>query len=165
MIFFILNGILGSCVSFHGFILPFLAVIDPNSFGLVTVWFTSMNFKLIWGKRFVDFLEKYLGYRKTLYDSKQEPKWRFLVEKNFIISQQQIFFPIGQINGSKSCFVLCQLLKWSEWKYDELMWKALEWGWKKLVLGLSLTQILPEKINKMPSPDIHGFIDVNRTVT
>ena len=41
----ILYGILGSCVAFcvhvwplmvfDGFILPFLAVIDPNSFGLV----------------------------------------------------------------------------------------------------------------------------------
>ena len=35
---------------------------------------------------------------------------------------------------------------------------------QKLVLGLSLAQIIPEKIIKMPSPDNLGFIDVNRTV-
>ena len=42
--------------------------------------------------------------------------------------------------------------------------KALEMRMRKLVLNLSLAQILPEKINKMISPNIIGFIDVNRTV-
>ena len=42
--------------------------------------------------------------------------------------------------------------------------KALGMRMRKLVLGLSLAQILPEKINKMLSPNNPGFIDVNRTV-
>ena len=50
----------------------------------------------------------------SLHETKQLPKWRYLVEKNFKIFQKQKFFSIGQINGSKSCFVLCQLLSWSE---------------------------------------------------
>ena len=42
--------------------------------------------------------------------------------------------------------------------------KALEMRIHKLVLGLSLAQILPEKINKILTPNSLGFIDVNRTV-
>ena len=47
------------------------------------------------------------------YDSKRVLKWRYLVDF-FYISQKQHFFLIGQINGSKSCFVLCQLLNYLE---------------------------------------------------
>ena len=47
-------------------------------------------------------------------ESKQLPKWRYLMEKKFKIFQKQKRFYIGQINSSKSCFVLCQLLSWSE---------------------------------------------------
>ena len=36
---------------------------------------------------------------------------------------------------------------------------------RKLVLDFSLAQILPEKINKMLSPNNFVFIDVNQTVT
>ena len=43
--------------------------------------------------------------------------------------------------------------------------KALEMRMRKLVLGLSLAQILPEKINKIHSSNNLGFIDVNRTVS
>ena len=43
--------------------------------------------------------------------------------------------------------------------------KALGIGIRKLVLGLSLAQILPEKLDKMFSQQKHGFIDVNRTVS
>ena len=42
--------------------------------------------------------------------------------------------------------------------------KALGTRMRKLVLGLSVAQILPEKINKTLSPKKLGFIDVNRTV-
>ena len=42
--------------------------------------------------------------------------------------------------------------------------KALEMRMRKLVLGLSVAQILPEKMNKMLSPNYLGFIDVNQTV-
>ena len=35
---------------------------------------------------------------------------------------------------------------------------------RKLVLGLSVAQILPEKINKILSPNNPGLIDVNPTV-
>ena len=42
--------------------------------------------------------------------------------------------------------------------------KALGMRMRKLVLVLSLAQVLPEKINKVLSPNNHGFIDVNRTV-
>ena len=35
---------------------------------------------------------------------------------------------------------------------------------RKLILGLSLAQVLPEKINKIHSSNNLGFIDVNRTV-
>ena len=50
----------------------------------------------------------------SLHRLKQVPKWRYLVEISFIISQQQKLFLIGQINSLKSCFVLCQLLRWTE---------------------------------------------------
>ena len=42
--------------------------------------------------------------------------------------------------------------------------KAIGMKMRKLVLGLSLAQILPEEINKILSPNNPGFIDVNRTV-
>ena len=42
--------------------------------------------------------------------------------------------------------------------------KALEMRMRKLVLGLSLAQVLPKKINKILTPNSLGFIDVNRTV-
>ena len=42
--------------------------------------------------------------------------------------------------------------------------KALGMRMRKLVLGLSAAQRLPEKINKTLSPNKLGFIDVNRTV-
>ena len=42
--------------------------------------------------------------------------------------------------------------------------KALETRMRKLVLDLSLTQILPEKNNKMFLPKKLGFIDMLRTV-
>ena len=42
--------------------------------------------------------------------------------------------------------------------------KALEMRMRKLVLDLSLAQILPAKINKMFLPKKLGFIDVLRTV-
>ena len=42
--------------------------------------------------------------------------------------------------------------------------KALEMRMRKLVLDLSLAQILPEKINKMLSLNYLGFIDVLSTV-
>ena len=42
--------------------------------------------------------------------------------------------------------------------------KALEMRMRKLVLDFSLAQILPEKINKMLSPNNFVFIDVNQTV-
>ena len=42
--------------------------------------------------------------------------------------------------------------------------KALEMRMQKLVLDLSLAQVLPEKINKILTPNGLGFIDVNRTV-
>ena len=42
--------------------------------------------------------------------------------------------------------------------------KAREMRMQKLVLGLSLAQMLPEKINKMFSSNNLRFIDVNRTV-
>ena len=42
--------------------------------------------------------------------------------------------------------------------------KALGMRMQKLVLVLSLAQILPKEINKMVSPYNPGFIDVNRTV-
>ena len=43
--------------------------------------------------------------------------------------------------------------------------KALGMGIHKLVLGLSLVQIVPEKINKILCLNNLGFIDVNRTVS
>ena len=84
-----------------------------------------------------------------LNESKQLPKWRYLVEKKFKIFQKQKFFSIGQIDGSKSCFVLLSAVElvgvtiwWVHVKAHEMrMWN--------LVLGLSLAQILLEKINKM----------------
>ena len=42
--------------------------------------------------------------------------------------------------------------------------KALEMRMRKLVLGLSLAQILPEKIDKMFLPKKLGFIDMLSTV-
>ena len=42
--------------------------------------------------------------------------------------------------------------------------KALGMRMRKLVLGLSLAQVLPEKINKIHSSNNLGFIDLNRTV-
>ena len=42
--------------------------------------------------------------------------------------------------------------------------KALEIRMRKLVLSLSVAQIIPKKINKTLSPNKLGFIDVNRTV-
>ena len=42
--------------------------------------------------------------------------------------------------------------------------KTLGMRMRKLELGLSLGQILPEKIYKMISPNNLGFIDVNQTV-
>ena len=42
--------------------------------------------------------------------------------------------------------------------------KALEMRMQKLVLDLSLAQVLPEKINKILTPNSLGFIDVNQTV-
>ena len=41
--------------------------------------------------------------------------------------------------------------------------KALRMRIQKLVLGLSLAQILSEEINKMFSPNNLGFIDVNQS--
>ena len=41
--------------------------------------------------------------------------------------------------------------------------KALGMRIAKLVLGLSVAQVIPEKIKKL-SPNNLGFIDVNRTV-
>ena len=41
--------------------------------------------------------------------------------------------------------------------------KAIEMRMRKLVLDLSVAQILPEKINKMFLPKKLGFIDVLRT--
>ena len=52
----------------------------------------------------------------------------------------------------------------SWYTYVKALVKALGMRMRKLVLGLSLAQILPEKINKMISPNNPGFIDVNRTV-
>ena len=43
--------------------------------------------------------------------------------------------------------------------------KALEMMMRKLVLDLPLAHVLPEKINKILSPNNFGFIDVNRTVS
>ena len=43
--------------------------------------------------------------------------------------------------------------------------KALGMRLRKLVLVLSLAQVLTEKINKMLSQNNLGFIDVNRTVS
>ena len=45
-----------------------------------------------------------------------------------------------------------------------LMWKSPLNEDAKIVIGLFLAQILPEKINKMLSPNNVGFIDVNWTV-
>ena len=42
--------------------------------------------------------------------------------------------------------------------------KALGTRMRKLVLGLSLAQILPGKIDEMLFQKKHGFIDMNRTV-
>ena len=42
--------------------------------------------------------------------------------------------------------------------------KALGMRMQKLVLGLSLAQVLPEKINKIYSSNNLELIDVNRTV-
>ena len=42
--------------------------------------------------------------------------------------------------------------------------KALEMRMRKLVLGLTVAEILPAKINKMLSLNNLGFIDVNQTV-
>ena len=57
-----------------------------------------------------------------------------------------------------------QLFIWSEYKSDMPMLKALGMRMWKLVLGLPVAQILPEKINKMLSLDNLGFIDVLATV-
>ena len=49
----------------------------------------------------------------------------------------------------------------------KILWvhaKALKMRVRKLVSGLFLAQILPEKINKMLSSNNPEFIDVNRTV-
>ena len=42
--------------------------------------------------------------------------------------------------------------------------KALGIRMRTFLLGLSLAQVLPEKINKIHSSNNLGFIDVNRTV-
>ena len=41
------------------------------------------------------------------YDSKRVPKWRYSVENFLKIYWKQKIILIGQINGSKLCFVLC----------------------------------------------------------
>ena len=56
----------------------------------------------------------------------------------------------------------CQLLSLSECKFAHL--KALEMRMRKLLLDLSVAQILPEKINKIFLPKELGFIDVLSTV-
>ena len=48
------------------------------------------------------------------HETKQLPKLIYLVEFFFKIFQKQKMFSIVQINESKTCFVLCQLLSSSE---------------------------------------------------
>ena len=74
-------------------------------------------------------------------------------KKNYNISTAKIC----HINGSKLCFVSCQLLRLSKKIWHA---KALGMRMRKLVLGLCLAQIR----NKTLSPNKLGFIDVNRTV-
>ena len=81
--------------------------------------------------------------------SKQVPKWTSLVEKKCKISQKQKSFIISQINSSKSCFCRMSAVELVKVKIWFAHPKALEMRVRKLVLGLSVAQILPEKINNM----------------
>ena len=55
------------------------------------------------------------------HESKKQPIIKIFGGKKFKIFQKKKKNSMGQINGSKSCFVLCQLLSGSEKKSDGFM--------------------------------------------
>ena len=82
-------------------------------------------------------------------ETKQLPKWRYLVEKKFQnFSKAKIFFNRSN-KWLKIMFCIVSAVELVEITIWWVHVKALEMRMWKLVLGLSLAQILLEKINKM----------------
>ena len=104
-------------------------------------------------------LEKKFDQHIQMNFSKQEPKWGYLVGKNIKLSQKQFFF-----NNSNKCFKIMFFLISAVELVRVKIWcahlKALEDEDAKIILGLPVGQILPEKIKKMLFLNFLGFLDV-----